>query len=445
MEVLSALTNCALILATLGLPSAFNKCYHRDCQTSEDRKILTGTALILLALPVLITAAAGFLGARPLTKILFKDPGSSDLVTLAFLSAACYVLAQVPLMVLRAAERSFLYSVVSFWQFLAMMGLNLWMVGHRGMGVKGVLLGSIGSSLAIFLLMLPFTLRNASFRFSLRLARPLLGFGLPMIPVVISSWVMNVSDRWLLQFMADSREVGLYGLGYRFGMMVELLLVTPFQLAWPAFYFREASRPDARDVYAGVLTGYVLVGGWITLAVGLGGEIAVRLMAERSFWAGASVVPIVAMAYFLDGFQYCVAPGVHLGGKTHLLPIVSFVGALSNLALNLLWIPRHGMMGAAWATLVSFAVVAAMTAYLSRRAYGFRFETKRLWKGSALFLGLAIVGLGFHTESLLTLLLVRSTILLVSGVGVGVWVLRELGYHSPGAVGAALSRVWKVV
>src|SRR6266581_124186 len=105
-----------------------------------------------------------------------------------------------------------------------------------------------------------------------------------------------MSDRWLLQLLGNSQEVGLYGLGYRYAMMVEQVVVMPFQMAWSAFYFREASRPDARQIYARVLTWFVVAGGWVTLCVALGGEIALRVMADRSYWPGASVIPVVAFA-----------------------------------------------------------------------------------------------------------------------------------------------------
>jgi O-antigen/teichoic acid export membrane protein len=163
------------------------------------------------------------------------------------------------------------------------------------------------------------------------------------------------------------------------------------------------------------------------LGVALGGEITVRVIAERSYWSGASVIPLVAFAYFLNGFQYCVAPGIHLGGKTHLLPLITLTGAASNIVLNLLWIPSMGMMGAAMATVVSFALVSTLVALLSRRAYGFKFGAKGLWTPPLILGGLFFIGLGTRTDSFMILVLSRAAILLIAGAWVGSWCMRDVG------------------
>lgn len=427
MEVLAALTSSMLVLALLGLPSAFNKCYYRDCEREEDKKSLLGTAIILIMPATLLTAGLAMALAGPVARLLLGDRTQSDLVALSMISAAAYSLSQIPMMLLRVRESSVAYSALSFGQFLLMMALNLWMVGHLKMQIEGILLSSILSSAAVFLVCVPFVLRHASFRFSPPLARALLRFGIPMIPVSLCAWVMNLSDRWMLNFLANRHEVGLYGLGYRFGLLIDVVLVTPFQLAWPAFYFREAARSDARDLFARVLTWYVRAGGWITLAIALGGEIAVRLMAERDYWPGASVIPVIALAYFLIGCQYCVAPGIHLGGKTHWTPGLSVLGAGLNLALTYLWIPRWGMMGAAVATLASFAVVCAVTTCISRSAYGFHFEVGELLKAAVVIGGLGIIGLGFQTESIVMMVFFRGAILTAVAAWLVTQCMNELG------------------
>jgi len=424
MEILTTLSSSILVLTTLGLPSAFNKCYHRDCAGPEDQRRLAGTLLWLLGGTALVVGAAGAAVAGPLARVLLQDAAQAPLVALSLLSASMYTLAQVPLTILRAREASVTYSLLSLWQFLIMAATNLWLVAGLGMGLQGILLGSIVASAAVLLVSTPLMIRGLAFGFSRPLARALLDFGLPMVPVALSGWIINLSDRWLLDVLADREQVGLYGLGYRFGMLVEFVLVMPFQMAWPAFYFREASRPDARDLYARVLTWYTVIGGIITLTVVLAGEVVLRMMSEPAYWEGASVIPLVALAYFMNGLQYCVAPGVHLGGRTRSLAWISAAGAASNLGLNLVAIPRYGMMGAAYSTVLSFALMLVLTAAVSRSAYGFRFETGRLLKAFSALAGLGVLGLSLRSDSTSALAAMRGTLLAASSVGAGVWALR---------------------
>ena len=68
--------------------------------------------------------------------------------------------------------------------------------------------------------------------FQKTLVKPLLAFGLVVIPAALGGWVMEMSDRYFLGFFGNLSEVGIYSLGYKFGKLVQIAIVWPFQLAW---------------------------------------------------------------------------------------------------------------------------------------------------------------------------------------------------------------------
>jgi O-antigen/teichoic acid export membrane protein len=70
--------------------------------------------------------------------------------------------------------------------------------------------------------------------------------------------------------------------------------------------------------------------------------------------------------------------GIGVSKRARYYPTITAVVAAANVAANFLLIPRFGMMGAAWATLVSYAVMAAMGAVISQRLYPIPFERGRL-------------------------------------------------------------------
>jgi O-antigen/teichoic acid export membrane protein len=72
--------------------------------------------------------------------------------------------------------------------------------------------------------------------------------------------------------------------------------------------------------------------------------------------------------------------GLLIQGRTGRLSVAKGVAAVVNLVLNLLLIPRYGVMGAAWATAIAFAVYAATIFYAAQRVYPIPFEGVRLVK-----------------------------------------------------------------
>jgi O-antigen/teichoic acid export membrane protein len=397
LELLNAFSAVAFALLTMGMPSAIQKTYHRDCKTDAQRARVFPTALGI-DLPVLL-AGSGLLiaAAAPISRWLLATDSHADLYQLVVAAGVLTAIVSVTLASLRAREQAVAFSILSLFQFLAAISLNIVFVVVYDLGIRGILWGN----LIAVALALPVSLwvasRRVTWKLDKRLVRPLAAFGILVVPSLLSAWVMDLSDRYVLRLYSSFDEIAIYGVGYKIGMVLHLAVVWPFQLAWPAFSFSISERPEHEQTYARALTYLVLV----LVGLGLALSIASRVIVTGGL-IGASyreayvVVPLVALAYAFNGVQYCVSPGVHLAGKTRLLPMIAVVAALGNLALNFLLIPQWGMMGAAWATTIAFFALALGTAAIGQRYYPVQYEYGRLARLVAV--GVAIYLIAIRVE-----------------------------------------------
>jgi O-antigen/teichoic acid export membrane protein len=222
--------------------------------------------------------------------------------------------------------------------------------------------------------------RPASWAPRRHLVGPLLRFGALLVPVMLTGWIMNASNRYILGLFRDLGDVAIFGVGYKFGMVVEMAVVWPFQLAWPAFAFAISHRPDHRATYAHTLTYLTLALTATVVTLGLGTRTLLSVVVGPEYADAYRIVPIVALAYACNGIQYCVAPGIHIAGRTALLTAIAAVAAVVNLILSLSLIPWAGMIGAAWATAGGFAFLALATTVVAQRVHPVRYEYARLAK-----------------------------------------------------------------
>ncbi len=197
---------------------------------------------------------------------------------------------------------------------------------------------------------------------------------------MLAGWAMDLSDRYILRLFRGLGEVAVYGVGYKFGMVLQVAVVWPFQLAWPAFSFAISRQPGHRETYARTLTYLTAVSVFALLVLSLGARAALPTLVGEAFRDAYPVIPVVALAYAFNGVQYCVSPGVHLAGRTKYLSGLALLAAVANVGLNLVLIPRFGMMGAAWSTALAFLFLALTTAAVSQRVYPIRYEYGRLAK-----------------------------------------------------------------
>jgi O-antigen/teichoic acid export membrane protein len=134
--------------------------------------------------------------------------------------------------IFRIHEQSARYSFFTLLTFVLNVGLSIALVVGLRQGAWGAMSANTAAPAFIALLFLPWCLRHLRAGFSLPILRQLLAYGLPLIPSGIAVWVMNLSDIYMLRIFRDADEVGLYNLGYRFGIGV-LLISNAIKVAYP--------------------------------------------------------------------------------------------------------------------------------------------------------------------------------------------------------------------
>ena len=250
LDLFNAFSGVLFACLLLGMPSALTKVYHRDCRDDEERAAALPTAL-LLDLPLLLLGGGlVFLFAEPLGHVLIGREGMGDLVRLLVSTAVSASLTAIVLSSFRTREKPLFFVGINLLQFVPAMALNIVLVVHMGWGIRGVLFGNLVSSLVALPVGLWLASQSASLRFNRRLVKPLLHFGVLLIPVTLASWVIDLSDRYVLRIYHDLEQNAIYGVGYKIGMILQMAIVWPFQLAWPAVSFSISKREGHQTTYA---------------------------------------------------------------------------------------------------------------------------------------------------------------------------------------------------
>jgi O-antigen/teichoic acid export membrane protein len=100
--------------------------------------------------------------------------------------------------------------------------------------------------------------------------------------------------------------------------------------------------------------------------------------ANPDYHAAAPVIPVVALAYVLHGAFLLTSVGIGIRKEARHYPRVTAAAAGANLLANLALVPAFGIMGAAWATVISYAVMAGLGYAIGRRLYPLPLEWGRL-------------------------------------------------------------------
>jgi O-antigen/teichoic acid export membrane protein len=375
------------ILYSFGMTTAFFR-YYLDTRDDEARKRVFSTTLWSVLFIDLLLSVLMIKNVDTISDLLFGDPGEGAIVVLVVFVLFIESIVQIPLLLLRALDRSRTFLMFVIIQLSAALIANYVLVAHYGMGPYGAILANLLSSGLLLALLVPVAVKSTRFTFARETFVHLLRYGLPFIPSAISMMVMNISDQYLLRYFRGLEETGLYALSYKFGMAINLF-ITGFRYAWIPFIFRVSGEPDANKLYARTfeITSVILAFLFFGICTFLP-EIY-YLLVDRSYYGGMVIVPLVAFSYILFGLHIIFIAGVYLEDQTPFIAKVGTTAAVINVLLNLLLIPEYGMWGASVTTLASFSVLIVLVYIKAQKVHPIPFDLRRV--ASVLLISLFLV------------------------------------------------------
>lgn len=393
----------------------------------EPRTAFSTPFLAMLASSALFSAFL-LLGREAVSGWIGLPPGRGGLVGWTAGILFFDALAVVPFAFLRLAHMARMFAWVRFLNILSNVLLNVVLLTRYGLGVEGIFISGFVSSALTAVLLLPAVAEQLRPSFDRRLLGAMLRFSLPTVPAGLALMALQVVDRPILRALTDDATVGIYQANYRLGIFM-MIAVSIYDYAWRPFFFSHASEPDAKRLFSRVMTYLVLALSALFLAFTFFVpdvarlEVAGRHFIHPRYWEGLGIVPVVMLGYFWLGVSTNLSAGIYIQKKTHVLPFINAAGALANVGLNFLLIPRFGIAGAAWATFLAYFGMAGLLYAATRRIYPVEYEFERLWKVVAaamavLLAWLLLPGMGFVARTAASLLLLASfpVVLLLAGV-----------------------------
>ncbi|RIL00249.1 MAG: hypothetical protein DCC71_18900 [Proteobacteria bacterium] len=354
--LLAAAGGLIALAAALGIHSGLGRIFFvYDGAEERGRVVFTAFAFALAA--TAFSGGALFAAAPALNRALFGAADHVGWVRLAIAIFCLSALNSVALMTLQVHRRPRVYVACSALGLLTSCAASIWLVVGLGRGVTGVLQGQLVGIAVQLALATAACATSLRVGFHARALREMLAFAAPLLPANLAAWGLGLADRSFLTQYASLTDVGLYALGYRFGAALEMLFVAPFTLAWFPYLYSIAQQPDHRDVVARVLEYYAFVGGGVVLALALFGGDVIRLIADPAFQDAERVIVWIGLAVLFRGMTFITMSGMNLTRRNPLSAVVYGLGVALNLALLALLVPRHGMMGAAAATVVTYFAI----------------------------------------------------------------------------------------
>ncbi|MEQ8662881.1 MAG: oligosaccharide flippase family protein, partial [Gammaproteobacteria bacterium] len=378
------------VVLGLGLGRALLRLYVGAADEPARDRLVVSALLLLLALGAVFAALAAPL-AELASRVMFGHDAHATVFFYANLGIVFTVLFNFELSCLVARKASAVYLWASLAKTLLMLTLNIVLVVHLEAGVLGVVLGTLISSVVVAGALLLELLRGRALRGSAAAMRELVAFAAPLVPSVLIDTVVVALDKVVLNRLSTAAAVGGYATGQRLSSLLQLFVVQPFMQIWAVRQLEVLDHPDSggQASLTRIFELFLVLLSSGALAAALFAPELLALIAAPGYAHAAQVVPLLALAEIVLLFRSYFEIGVFHARATRLLPWVSLASLLFAVPLYVAMIHWLGMLGAAFAFLLTACARVAMVAVVARRVSPFGSDLA--WRRILLTVAAAIV------------------------------------------------------
>lgn len=380
-EMITSLANFLIPMAAVGVSTGVFR-FAADRET--DREAVLSSSLALLGLGL-----GGFVILSPLLALIpFYRPYVWLVVLYVLFADLQAVIAQY----IRAIDRTSLFAGQGILNTALTVALNvLFLYGFR-MGVEGYVLSVIlGNLLTCVFMIFRMRLWRTVHRSKVqrRLMWEILCFSLPMVPTTVCWLITDLSDRAMVTGFCNASAAGIYSAAYKIPTIVNLVSGI-FLQAWQFSAVAEvADERDCARFYSKVYAGYLSV-----IMIGTAGLILLSrfltgLLLNAAYFEAWRFMPTLLCAAALEAIVSFLASVYMVRKKSTHSFVTALVGAVLNIVMNFWLIPWIGALGAAIATLASYAAVMILRLIDAPRIIRFCVCPVRLCVSTLLLLGAA--------------------------------------------------------
>ena len=367
MAVLHSIASLVFILAIDRSVSRF----YFDHKTESDQKNYFGT----ISISIFLTSTFMFLILIFLNKYVTKIFESIDFFPfflLAFLISYFATFSRIPMIYLRLIGKAKTYVLISLGQFSLRMVLKIFFVVVLLKGVYGALLGGLIANIVFFFIFIYISTKISNFTFDKNILIHSLKFSLPMLPVILSAFIIDFSDRIFLEKYTSLSDLGIYSLGISIAGVV-FIFSNSFNKAFDPVFYRIANSSDPisqrKNILSSYLNNYLHYILFICFSLALFSSEVIAILADKSFHEAYIITMIFSLSYVLLFSSSVFNMMIYQQKKSNYVMYSTFIAAPCNIILNFLLIPEYGIYGAGITTILSFLISFSVKFYFAKKCF----------------------------------------------------------------------------
>ena len=300
---------------------------------------------------------------------------------------------------LRAEERSGTFTLTSVGGRAATVATILTLFAFWKPDLGLYFTGTVAVELAIVLGLIAWLMRRRLIEyasFDRKLFRSMVAFGLPMVAYETLVVALDSSDRFLIRNLLGANPLGYYAAAYTVCIYIQDLLMVPINLAMMPIYLKlwnTEGPARTAEFLSDSFRLFVIAAACLVAGVTACAASAITLLASAKYAASAPLIPWIVSGLVLYAANAFLNAPLLIEKKTTTMATLVGCALVAKVAMNLVLLPRLGLLGAVASTIFGYLFLLGLTAYYSLKLMPIAIDAGLIAKAVACGAAAAFAGL----------------------------------------------------
>lgn len=380
IAVLTLVSFFLMAIFSLGFGTSIGITYFEG--TEQNRKDQTiWTAFFALVFNAAVMFVFGWLFLDTLSNLVFDTPQYSNLVFLNLITTV-FIIISIPFTLkLQFEDKPATYFWLTLIASLIAILINIVFVVVLEKGVEGMIEGILLGKIIYFLLFFISTTLASKIRFNFTLSLQLFKYGIPIVPGVISLYILQQGNVFSLEKFHSLEIAGLYAVGFGLGYAIQLL-ISGFSISWYPFYMSYMEKQEeGKEIFGKIFTYFLFGIGLISLLLYVFSKPIIMVFASSGYYEAYQVIGLTASAQlFLGLFNLLNAP-IMLAKQPGYSTIFQVMATLAYIGILFILIPSYGLIGAGISLVLGYILLDVFVFtwnYFNKKYITIQYEYKKI-------------------------------------------------------------------
>jgi O-antigen/teichoic acid export membrane protein len=415
IELVITITSFLALFSTLALESGAQRIYFDyKPEDLKNKKIVISTALWFIILWNILYIFLILLFSKFIFNLFFNSKAIYKVLIIAVINIPFASLILFLREIFRLENSAVKFTVFSILQGLTNVILTLIFIFKFNMGITGIFLGNLIGSFLILPFLFIFNSKNIVLIFNKEELKKMLNYSLPLIVTGFASAIVALSDRFFLAKLISLHEVGIYSVATKITRVLSFIIAA-FNIAWSPFILNISSsdKEFEKQIRAKIFNYYLLILGFLAVTISLFAREIILILATKNFIDAYKIVGVLSLSMVSFGASSYLSTGISLSKKTKYFAYYSILIAVISLTLNMLLIPKLGLIGATFTSLISYSIFSLLYYWTSQKIYYSPYEPVKILLISLITCIFVVISIFINFESIILSLIVKTILFIL--------------------------------